>query len=102
MTTSLGEYFVNKCLEATTQTDPWPYAQFPDALPADSFNKLKKSIVNIDRDRLKDDHNKDADRKSFTKDDFPSFKEFTDSNSAWRKEHSHPENRCSLVSLPNG
>jgi hypothetical protein len=90
MTTSLGEYFVNKCLEATTQTDPWPYAQFPDALPADSFNKLKKSIVNIDRDRLKDDHNKDADRKSFTKDDFPSFKEFTDSNSAWRKEHSDP------------
>ena len=91
MTTSLGEYFVNKCLEASTQTDPWPYAQFPDALPADSFDKLKKSIVNIDRDRLKNYNNKDTDRKSFTRDDFPSFKEFTDSNSAWRKAHTDPK-----------
>ena len=101
MTTSLGEYFVNKCLEATTQTDPWPYAQFPDALPADSFDKLKKSIVNIDKDRLKEAHNKDADRKSFTRDDFPSFKSSLIQTVHGGKHTAIPI-QVQWVSLPNG
>lgn len=78
--TEIGEYFVNKCLAATTTRDPWPYTQFADGLPTDSFNKLKKSIENIDEERLITEQAIDSDKKSFTPHDFPSFKEFNDPN----------------------
>ena len=85
--TEIGEYFVNKCLEATTIKDPWPYTQFADGLPADSFNKLKTSIKNIDEERLIVEQTKDSNKKAFTLDDFPTLKEFNDVNSKWRQRH---------------
>ena len=79
--TEIGEYFVNKCLAATTTRDPWPHTQFVDGLPTDSFNKLKKSIENIDEERLIVEQTVDSDKKTFTKDDFPTLKEFNNVNS---------------------
>ena len=85
--TEIGEYFVNKCLAATTTRDPWPHTQFVDGLPTDSFNKLKKSIENIDEERLIVEQTVDSDKKTFTKDDFPTLKEFNNVNSEWRQRH---------------
>ena len=85
--TEIGEYFINKCLGATTTKDPWPYTQFTDGLPTDSFNKLQTSIKNIDEERLIVEQTKDSNKKTFTKDDFPTLKEFNDVNSVWRQRH---------------
>jgi len=88
--TEIGEYFVNKCLAATTTRDPWPYTQFTDGLPTDSFNKLKKSIKNIDEERLIAEQSVDSDKKSFTPHDFPTFKEVNDPNSRYQKISAGP------------
>ncbi len=43
----LGEYFVNKCMSTTVETDPWPHQYIANTFPEDSFKKLKECCKNI-------------------------------------------------------
>ncbi len=43
----LGEYFVNKCMSTTVETDPWPHQYIANTFPEDSFKKLKECCENI-------------------------------------------------------
>lgn len=39
----IGKYFLDKCLNKTPDTEPWPHQVLTDSLPQESFEKLCKS-----------------------------------------------------------